>query len=92
MPLDDEVVNAGERTKVGGHGIPELGADLGAREVTEVGQGAGLDDLAGLDDAHVIAEGLDLAEDVTRQEHRLALAVTGTDDLGELPLHEGVQA
>ena len=53
---------------------------------------AGLDDRALADDAHVVAEPLDLAEDVAREQDRGVLLALGDDDVAEHLLHQRVQA
>ena len=65
--------------------------DLRAREVPQLGQGAALDDPPRAHDAHVIAEGLDLGEDVARQQDGPPVRSLGAQVLGEDALHERVE-
>ena len=91
-PVGGEVLDAGDaleqrdRRRVG-----EDGVDAGAAEVAHVGEGAGLDGAAGADDAHVVGEGLDLAEDVAGEQHGAALAAHVLDGAAEDGLHQRVQ-
>ena len=52
-----------------------LGSDRCAREVPELTECARLLCSTGPDDGHTIAQGLDLAQDVTRQQDRPTLAL-----------------
>lgn len=75
----------------GGRGIRGLERDLGACEVTQFGERAGLDDLTRPDDRDPIAQLLDLREDVARQQHRGSGLPHALDLLPEHHLHERVQ-
>jgi hypothetical protein len=69
----------------------QLGLDRGPGEVAQLGQGARLDGAPGPHDAHPVAQGLGLGQDVAGQQHRApAVALVG-DDLTEAGLHERVQ-
>jgi hypothetical protein len=71
-----------------------LGLDLdrGAREMAQFGEGPRLDRSAGTDDAHAIAERLDLGEYVAREQHGDALVGELANALLEDRLHQRVQA
>lgn len=60
--------------------------------MAQVAQRARLDRAAVADDADAVAQGLDLGEDVARQQHRAALLAFLLDDLLEGGLHERVEA
>ena len=55
--------------RAGCAGIRRLERHLGAGEVPQLGERARLDDPAGADDAHAVAQQLDLGEDVAREQH-----------------------
>ena len=91
-PSTVEVVRAGDRGERGGVEAIAGERDLGAGEVTELGERARLDRDARADDAHPVAEVLDLGEDVARQQHGGAVAEQGRDLASEHRLHERVEA
>ena len=66
--------------------------DVGAGVPSQVGEGSGRHGPAPADDRHPIGKGLDLAEDVTRQEDGAAVLAPLADDILEGLFHERVQA
>ena len=91
VPVDGDIVGAGEGRQIRWW-RSQFGRDMGAGQMSQLGERARLDDASGADDAHVIAELLDLGEDVARQECADALIAPLADDVGEDALHEWVQA
>ena len=59
--------------------------------MAQLAKGAGLDGATGPDDAHRVAERLDLAEDVAGEQDGAPVAADLLDALPEDPLHERVQ-
>ena len=88
--LGDEVRDArgvGEaRGRVDGHRV-----DVGAGMPSQLGEGSGRHGPAPADDGHPVGKGLDLAEDVARQQDRAALLAPLADDLLEGLFHERVE-
>ena len=81
-----------------GHGLQALrrpvglGGDGRAGQLAQRVERARLHRAAGADDAHPIAERLDLGEDVARQQHRAALVADLLDAGLEHRLHQRVEA
>ena len=68
-----------------------LGDDRGAGELAQRVERPGLHGRAGPDDAHPVAQRLDLGEDVARQQHRAALVAHLLDAALEHRLHQRVE-
>ena len=65
--------------------------DVGAGMLSQLGEGSGRHGPAPADDGHPIGQGLDLAEDVTRQQDRAAILAPLADDVLEGLFHERVE-
>ena len=73
-------------------GLRELGGDRRAGHAAQLVQRAALLGPAGADDAHPVAERLDLGEDVARQQHGAPLGLDLADAVLEHGLHERIEA
>jgi hypothetical protein len=71
------------------HGVR---GDRGPGEVAQFGQGPALHGPSGPDDADLVTEGLDLSQDVARQQHGPALGLDLADAVLKDRFHDGVQA
>ena len=76
--------------QVGGHAI-ERGLDGQRRQMPHLGQRPHLDQATLAQDAHPVAQGLDLTQDVRRQEHRLPGIARLGHAVAERLLHERVE-
>ena len=74
------------RGRIEGHRV-----DMGPRVPPQVGERSGRHGPAPSDDAHPVGQGLDLAQDVTRQQDGAARLAPLAEDLLEGPFHERVQ-
>ena len=63
----------------------------GARQVAQLGERPGLDRPAGADDAHPVAQRLDLGEDVAREQHGPPVLARLLDAVLEDRLHERIE-
>jgi hypothetical protein len=69
----------------------DVGLHGRAREVAQLGERAALHGPPPADDAHAVAQGLDLGQDVAREEHRATLPAGFGHADAEDALHEGVE-
>src|ERR1035441_526538 len=83
-------IHAGNPREVG-HRAVEGGLHGERGEVPHLGQGPHVDEDSVAQDAHPVAESLDLRENVAGQEHRLATLFGFEDTVTEGPLHERVE-
>ena len=91
-PVGGEVLDAGDALEeLDRRCVREDRVHAGAAEVAHVGEGARLDGAAEADDAHLVGEGLDLAEDVAGEQHGAALAAQLLHDAAEDGIHQRVQ-
>ena len=89
--VDLEVVHPGEPVEPGQR-PHRLGGHRGAGQVPQLGQRPGLDPAPGPDDAHPVAQPLDLGEDVAGEQHRAPAVAEVVDALLEDRLHQRVEA
>src|SRR5512133_581461 len=89
--VDDEIVEPGHVLQRGRRAI-DLRGDRRSRQVPEIVQRAALDHPAEPDDAHAIAEGLDLREDMAREQDRSTLEPDLVDAVLEHGLHQPFEA
>ena len=82
--------DAGNPREVG-HVSVHLRFDVQRREVPHLRKRSHLDELAAAQNRDPVAHGLDLAEDVRRQEHRLAALVRLGDTVAERELHQRIE-
>ena len=90
LPSTSTADTPGTRVRSGGEPSNSASIDR-ADEVAHLGQRADLDELTGAQDADAIAQCLDLAQDVRRQEHRLAAPRASATHCAKRLLHQRVE-
>ena len=88
--VDGEAVDAGKVSEGTGRAL-RLGGDRREREMPQLVERAALLRAAGADDAHSVAQRLDLGEDMAREQDGSPLRLDLADAVLEDRLHEGVE-